>query len=199
MLSQKKKTRIVGCPFGYQGELFIHSKNILHRDIHSVQHIQDHVHSILYTNKHQPWAQPHAVHSILHTNKHQHQPWAQPHAFHNSYILVHVHSIHHSQDHVRNIHHTGMAQHQPWAQLQPHAFHNSYIQDRVHSIHYSQDHVRNIHHKGMAQLQPHAFHNKNILVHGTQNSQGVPAHTRDILRTEGRGQHQPWAWPRAQQ
>merc|ERR1711970_738262 len=133
MLSQKKKTRIVGCPFGYQGELFIHSKNILHRDIHSVQHIQDHVHSILHTNKH--------------------QPWAQPHAFHSSCIQDHVHSIHHSQDHVHNIHHKGMAQHQPWARL-----------------------------------QPHAFHNRNILVHGTQNSQGVPVHTHDILHTEGRGQ-----------
>merc|ERR1711970_1635383 len=185
MLSQKKKTRIVGCPFGYQGEKFIHSKNILHRDIHSVQHIQDHVHSILYTNKH--------------------QPWAQPHAFHSSCIQDqdHDHSTHCIQDHVHSILHTNKHQHQPWAQ--PHAFHNSCIQDRVRSIHHSQDHVHNIHHKGMAQhqllarLQPHAFHNRNILVHGTQNSQGVPVHTHDILRTEGRGQHQPWARPQAQQ
>merc|ERR1719260_737420 len=163
------------------GEKLIHSRNIHHRDIHSVRHIQDH------------------VHRIHRTGMHQHQPWAQLHAFHSICIQDqdHDHSIRCIQDHVHSIHHTGKHQHQPW--VQPHAFHSSCIQDRVHSIHYSQDHVHNIHHKGMAQLPPHAFHNKNILVHGTQNIQGVQVHTRDILRTEGRGQHQPWAWPRAQQ
>merc|ERR1719430_2492546 len=103
-------------------EKLIHSRNIHHRDIHSVQHIQDHVHSIHRTgmHQHQPWAQLHAFHnsciqdqdhdhSIHHTGKHQHQPWAQHHAFHSSCILAHVHSIHHSQDHVRNIPHTSMA------------------------------------------------------------------------------------------
>merc|ERR1711962_306732 len=139
-----------------------------------------------------------------------HQPWVQLHAFHSSCIQDqdHDHSIRCIQVHVHSILHTNKHQHQPWAQL--HAFHSSCIQDQdhfhsscilahVHSIQHSQDHVHNIYHKGMAQLQPHAFHNKNILVHGTQNIRGVPAHTRDILHTEGRDQHQPWAWPRAQQ
>merc|ERR1711915_396147 len=120
------------------GGKLIHSRNIHHKDIHSVRHIQDH------------------AHSIHRTGTHQHQPWAQLHAFHSSCIQDqdHDHSIRCIQDHVHSILHTNKHQHQPWAQL--HAFHNSCIQDQDHdhSIRCIQDHVHSIHHTGKHQHQP---------------------------------------------
>merc|ERR1712111_126531 len=154
------------------------SRHIHHRGIHSVRYIQ-------------------GVH-ILHTG--MHQPWAQPHAFHKSYIhdLDHVHNIHCIPDHVHSILHTNKHQHQPWAQL--HAFHSSYILGHgTQNIPHIQDHVHSIHHTGRALLQPHAFHNSCTPVLGSQNIQGVQVHTHHIHHTEGRGQHQPWTWPQAQQ
>merc|ERR1719435_570523 len=159
-----------------------------HRDIqhiHSVQHIQDGVHSIHHRGE-----------------QGQLQAWPQHHAFHNIHKYRDIHSVQHILDGDHNIHHIEeQDQLQPWPQAQPHAFQNSVHRYKdIRNVQHIQDGAHNILHTEeqdqpliLAQPQLHACQYsvhmyKDIRIH-------ILDGVHNILHTEEQDQPQPWGQP----